>query len=352
LKIGMMNLQDDRDTFPALLSVRRLTVEFKLKEQVVRAVTDMSFDIEAGEVVGLVGESGSGKSVSIMSLLGLVPQPPGRIVEGSALFEGQDLLSLTNRELRRIRGKDIGMIFQDPMTSLNPVITIGAQVAEALRTHDAGMTRRVARARSIELLTSVGIPQASERIGDYPHAFSGGMRQRVMIAMATANNPKLLLADEPTTALDVTTQAQVLETLESSRRDTGAAMILVTHDLGLVADIADRILVMYAGRIMEEGTAREIFETPRHPYTSGLLACLPRLDERMPHMPVVPGTAGDRVDVPTGCVFYRRCEYSLDPERCAAAIPTLSLGADGRKVACHFADQLIGRLQAIPGERP
>lgn len=346
----MPNLQDNHDSTPAMLSVRGLTVEFILKDEVVKAVTDMSFDVWPGEVVGLVGESGSGKSVSMMSLLGLVPQPPGRIVAGSALFDGQDLLSLTGRELRAIRGKDIGMVFQDPMTSLNPVITIGAQVVEALRTHRAGMTRRAARAQSIELLTAVGIPQASERMGSYPHAFSGGMRQRVMIAMAIANSPKLLLADEPTTALDVTTQAQVLQTLEDSRRGTGAAMILVTHDLGLVADIADRILVMYTGRIMEEGTAEEIFETPRHPYTSGLLACLPPLDKRMPHMSVIPGATANLSDPPTGCVFHPRCEYSLDPERCAAIIPTLSARADGRRVACHFADQLIGKLPTSPGE--
>jgi len=348
----MANVQGNHDSTPALLSVRGLTVEFMLKDEVIKAVTNMSFDIWPGEVVGLVGESGSGKSVSMMSLLGLIPQPPGRIVAGRALFDGQDLLSLTGRELRGIRGNDIGMIFQDPMSSLNPVITIGAQVVEALRTHRTGMSRRVARARGIELLTSVGMPQASARMRDYPHVFSGGMRQRVMIAMSIANTPKLLLADEPTTALDVTTQAQVLETLENSRRDTGAAMILVTHDMGLVADVADRILVMYAGRIMEEGTAKEIFESPRHPYTAGLLACLPPLDQRMPHMSVIPGATANLADPPSGCVFHPRCEYSLDPERCAAIIPTLSAGADGREVACHFADQLIGELQTISGEQP
>jgi oligopeptide/dipeptide ABC transporter ATP-binding protein len=346
----MTQPQDSHDRFPALLSVRQLTVEFRIEKQVVRAVTDMSFDVERGEVVGLVGESGSGKSVSIMSLLGLVPQPPGRIVAGMALFEGQDLLALSERELRGVRGNDIGMIFQDPMTSLNPVITIGGQVIEALRTHDPGLRRRVASARSIELLTSVGIPQASERMGDYPHSFSGGMRQRVMIAMSIANSPKLLLADEPTTALDVTTQAQVLETLENARRDKGAAMILVTHDLGLVADVADRILVMYAGRIMEEGTAKEIFETPRHPYTSGLLASLPRLEERTLRMPVIPGTAANPVDLPTGCVFHPRCTYSLDPALCADAIPGLIPRYENRKVACHFADELIGQLPTTRGE--
>ncbi len=346
----MTHIQDDRDGPQALLSVRGLTVEFRLKGEVVRAVTDMSFDVQRAEVVGLVGESGSGKSVSMLSLLGLVPQPPGRIVGGSAMFEGRDLLSLTTREMRDVRGNDIGMVFQDPMTSLNPVITIGAQVVEAVRTHGARMTRREARARGIELLTSVGMPQASERMDDYPHAFSGGMRQRVMIAISIANSPKLLLADEPTTALDVTTQAQVLETLEASRREKGAAMILITHNMGLVADVADRIIVMYASRIMEEGTAEEIFDFPSHPYTSGLLACLPQLEERVPHMSVVPGTLANLADLPKGCVFHPRCEYSLDPERCATVIPALLPKADGRNVACHFADQLVGKLETAPEE--
>ncbi len=335
---------------PLLLSVQGLTIEFQLGSRIHRAVTDVRFDVRRGEVVGLVGESGSGKSVSIMSLLGLIPQPPGRIVAGSALFEGRDLLSLPTRELRKLRGRDIGTIFQDPMTSLNPVMTIGSQLSEALRTHDAGLTRRAARARGVELLASVGLPQAAERMSEYPHALSGGMRQRVMIAMSIANSPKLLLADEPTTALDVTTQAQVLETLDKARRETGAAMILVTHDLGMVAEVADRILVMYGGRIMEEGAARDVFGSPRHPYSANLLSSLPRLGERMEHMPVVPGAPANSADLPTGCVFHPRCSYSLDPDLCARAVPALTPMGEGRRVACHFAQELVGALSTIPAD--
>ena len=267
-------MQTATEVAEPLLSVRGLVTEFVTPAGVIHAVNDVSFDVYAGETVGVVGESGSGKSVAVRSVLGLLPQPPGRIVAGEAIFEGRDLLRLDSRALSEIRGREIAVIFQDPGTSLNPVLTIGSQICEALRIHQ-DMSRAVARRRSAELLQMVGIPNAEARLDEYPHQYSGGMRQRAMIAMAMANRPKLLIADEPTTALDVTTQAQVLDVLKLAKKESEAATILITHDLGLIAEMADRVVVMYAGRVLETGSVFDIFHRPRHPYTRGLLASLP-----------------------------------------------------------------------------
>ncbi|HWB73216.1 MAG TPA: ABC transporter ATP-binding protein, partial [Egibacteraceae bacterium] len=262
----------------AVLAVRDLVVEFDTPEGTVRAVDGVSFDVAAGETLGVVGESGCGKTVTALAVLGLLPRPPGRIARGRILLEGRDLLQLSARQLRQVRGKQVAMVFQDPMTSLHPAFTVGHQVAEALRAHHPRLRAAAARARAAELLELAGVPRAHGRVGDYPHQWSGGMRQRAMIAMAIANRPKVLVADEPTTALDVTIQAQVLEVLRVARQQTGAGMVLITHDLGVVAETADRVAVMYAGRIVEVGDVETIFGAPRHPYTLGLMASLPRPD--------------------------------------------------------------------------
>jgi ABC-type dipeptide/oligopeptide/nickel transport system ATPase component len=265
-----------------LLSVRNLSVEFRSGGEPVQAVRDVSFDLYAGEILGLVGESGSGKSVSVNSLLRLNPSPPAYVSGGSVWFMGQNLLTLPERQLRRVRGRDVAMVFQDPTMSFNPVQSVGSQISEAMRVHDRGISRRNARLRAIELLHLVGVPSPVVRYAQYPHEYSGGMRQRAMIAMALANKPKLLIADEPTTALDVTVQAQILETLQDIQRETNLSIILITHDMGIIAEVADRVLVMYAGRIVETADVEPIFGSPLHPYTRGLLASLPRLDEAVP----------------------------------------------------------------------
>jgi len=261
-----------------LLSVKGLVTQFFTEDGIVKAVDGVDYDLEEGETLGLVGESGCGKSVSALSILRLIPNPPGRVVAGEVIFEGQDLLKLTEDEMRHIRGNRISMVFQEPMTSLNPILTIGRQITEPLELH-MGLTPNQATDRAAELLTLVGIPDAAARIGDYPHQFSGGMRQRVMIAMALSCNPKLLIADEPTTALDVTIQAQVLELMQKAAKEVGASLIVITHNLGVVARYADRVNVMYAGKIIERGTAMDIYKRPKHPYTLGLLQSVPRLDE-------------------------------------------------------------------------
>ena len=262
---------------PPLLEVRNLDVQFKTQDGVVNAVNDVSFHLERGETLGIVGESGSGKSVTALSLMRLIPNPPGKIVGGTIMFDGENLLDYSEEEMRHVRGNRIAMIFQDPMTSLNPVLTIGRQITESLELH-MKLTGREAQKRAIELLGMVGIPSAARRLDDYPHQFSGGMRQRVMIAMGLSCNPELLIADEPTTALDVTIQAQILELINRLKNETGTAVIIITHDLGVVAGMADRVNVMYAGRVVEEGTTNEIFSNPRMPYTIGLLRSIPRLD--------------------------------------------------------------------------
>ena len=307
---------------------------------VVRAVDGVSWDVRAGETVALVGESGCGKSVSALSVMRLVAQPAGRIVGGQVFFKGRDLLSLSEEEMRHIRGKDIGMIFQEPMTSLNPVLSIGRQLTEPLEIH-LGMSSAEARARAAELLSFVGIADPGRRLAQYPHQFSGGMRQRMMIAMALACNPPLVLADEPTTALDVTIQAQILELMKGLSRRLGVAMLIITHNLGVVARYADRVNVMYAGRIIERGTARELYGNPAHPYTRGLLRSVPRLDEpRRARLAPIEGQPPDLTRLPRGCAFAPRCASRV--ERCALEAPSLTpVGASGHVTACWEAGRLV-----------
>lgn len=292
-----------------LLNVQHLTTEFHTQDGIVHAVNDVSFSVNRGELVALVGESGCGKTVSSLSIMRLIPEPPGKITGGSIIFEGKDLLKLTKEEMRQVRGSKISMIFQEPMTSLNPVLTIGRQLTEALILHK-GMDKKAAEAEAVSLLNKVGIPQAEKRIKSYPHHFSGGMRQRVMIAMAISCQPKLVIADEPTTAVDVTIQAQLLELLKSIIRDLNSSLILITHNLGVVARYAHRVYVMYAGRVVEHGTAAEIFHHPLHPYTAGLLGSVPRLDEpRKLRLRSIEGQPPDLISPPKGCAFAARCAY-------------------------------------------
>ena len=299
----------------ALLSVRDLEVRFVTRRATVRAVNGVSFDLEAGETLGIVGESGCGKSVTSLAMLGILPKPAGRVTGGEVLFQDRDLLKLPDRELRRVRGRDIAMIFQDPMTSLNPVLTVGRQLTESLTTH-LGMDKKVAAKEAADLLDRVGIPAAKSRLLDYPHQFSGGMRQRVMIAMAISCSPKVLIADEPTTALDVTIQAQILEVLSTLVREEGMALILITHDLGVVAGVCSRTNVMYAGRFVETASTQELFARPRHPYTLGLLKSVPRLDaarrERLE--PIAGSPPSVTLDI-QGCPFAPRCIYATQESR-------------------------------------
>jgi len=292
----------------ALLEVKDLCVEFNTDRGRLRAVDNVSFSVSPGEILGLVGESGCGKTVTGLSILGLVPQPPGEVVNGQILFEGTDLLQLPPKAMQAKRGSDISMIFQEPMTALNPVFTVGAQMTEVLRLHK-GLTRTQARNAAIEMLGTVGIPSPERRINDYPHEMSGGMRQRVMIAMALSCGPKLLIADEPTTALDVTTQAQVLEQIVKLQRQFEMAVILITHDLGVVAETCDRALVMYCGEVVESATVDDLFAAPAHPYTSGLMNSIPRLrDQALDRLPVIEGMVPDLLNMPGGCRFADRCQ--------------------------------------------
>ncbi|MDP2325208.1 MAG: ABC transporter ATP-binding protein [Gammaproteobacteria bacterium] len=321
-----------------VLRVRDLTVEFATENGVVRAVDSVSFDVQSDETLGLVGESGCGKTVTGLSVLRLLPMPPGRITSGSIELQGRDLVPLENREIEDIRGRDISMIFQEPMTALNPVFTIASQMVDVLRRH-RDLTRRQARSVAAELLAKVNIPAPETRLDDYPHQLSGGMRQRVMIAMALSCNPKLLIADEPTTALDVTTQAQVLEQISALQAEFRMAVILVTHDLGVVAETCRRALVMYCGSIVESGDTAELFSRPRHPYTAGLLASIPRIrSERLTELPVIPGRVPDLLHLPAGCRFADRCPRVQ--ERCRVERPVLvgqaAAIAGGTAVACHF----------------
>jgi peptide/nickel transport system ATP-binding protein len=305
-----------------LLEVRDLRVTFRSRRGDVPAVDGLNFRLEAGEVLGIVGESGSGKSVSMMSMLKLI-RNPNCVVQGEARFLGRDLVAMKDKELRSLRGKEIAMIFQDPMTSLTPVYTVGWHIAEQIRAHES-ISARAARARAVQLLDEVGIPDPDRRVEDYPHQFSGGMRQRAVIAMALANNPKLLIADEPTTALDVTTQAQILDLLERLRREHGSSIIMITHDMGVVSQIANRVLVMYAGRAVEQGTRTEVFRRPSHPYTWGLLGSVPRVGKtRLRRLPTIPGHPVSADAVPAGCPFHPRCRLRHDqcdvrPELAAA----------------------------------
>ncbi|MBI2207299.1 MAG: ABC transporter ATP-binding protein [Candidatus Rokubacteria bacterium] len=323
-----------------LLSVENLVTQFSTSSGLVRAVDGVSWDVLEGETVALVGESGCGKSVSALSIMRLVSEPAGRIVSGRIMFKGRDLLALSAEEMRHVRGREIGMIFQEPMTSLNPVLTIGRQLTEGLEIH-LGMTPSAARARATELLSLVGITDGERRLRQYPHQFSGGMRQRMMIAMAVACNPSLVLADEPTTALDVTIQAQILELMQDLSRRLGVAMLIITHNLGVVARYADRVNVMYAGHIIERGTAREIYANPQHPYTYGLLRSVPRLDEpRRERLAPIEGQPPDLTRLPRGCAFMPRCRWRVD--RCEAEAPGLrALNGTDHVTACWEAERLV-----------
>jgi oligopeptide/dipeptide ABC transporter ATP-binding protein len=315
----------------SLLSVEDLRVEFWTRRGTVHAVNGISFDIAAGETLGIVGESGCGKSVTSLAILGILPRA-GRVTGGHALFEGRDLIGRPDRELRAIRGRDIAMIFQDPMTSLNPVLTIGRQIRESIETH-FDLDRKAAEARVVELLEQVGIPEAKRRARDYPHQFSGGMRQRAMIAMALACEPKLLIADEPTTALDVTIQAQILDLLRALVAERDTALIMITHDLGVVAGMCERVNVMYGGMVMESGSAEDVFASPRHPYTLGLLQSVPRLDTpRGRKLQPIEGAPRDMLRAPSACPFAPRCAYEVEQSR--QEVPPLVEIAPGHKVAC------------------
>jgi oligopeptide/dipeptide ABC transporter ATP-binding protein len=322
-----------------LLRIEGLSVDFTTDDGIVHAVSDVSLTVFAGEVVAVVGESGSGKSVTAMSVLRLLREPPAITRSGTLTFRGQDLRTLSAKQLRAIRGGPVGMIFQDPMTTLNPVLTIGAQIAEAVRLHNPDTDKRAAARRAVELLDLVGVPDPRQRLRQYPHEFSGGMRQRAMIAMALANNPDLIIADEPTTALDVTIQAQVLELLKRAQQETGVATILITHDLGVVAELADRIVVMYAGRVVETGGVLDLFAGPRHPYTMGLLASLPRMDAEVGELEPIPGNPPNMAHPPVGCAFHPRCPMAQD--RCRAERPALIDIGGGRSSACHFQADLV-----------
>jgi len=315
-----------------LLEVKNLKTQFFTQDGVVHAVNGISYSVDAGETLAIVGESGSGKSVGVMSLIRLIPQPPGKIVDGEVWFDGQDLLKMSEDQLRHVRGNRIAMIFQDPMTSLNPVLTVGRQITESLELH-LNMNREQSRRRAVELLELVGIPGANARLDDYPHQFSGGMRQRVMIAMGLSCDPQLLIADEPTTALDVTIQAQIVDLVTRLKKELGMAIIWITHDLGVVAGMAQRVLVMYAGFIVEEGSVEALYANPRHPYTIGLLRSIPRLDlGRQKRLIPIEGLPPDLLEAPTRCPFAPRCSFVI--EKCWTENPPLmSVGGDHRS-AC------------------
>jgi peptide/nickel transport system ATP-binding protein len=322
-----------------LLDVRNLQTHFRTPDGVNRAVDGLSFHVNAGETIAIVGESGCGKSVTSMSILRLIPEPPGKIA-GEVIFQGKDLLKLSDREMRAIRGNDVSMIFQEPMTSLNPVLTVGRQIGETLRLHQ-GLSKQQAEQRSIEMLKLVGIPAPERRVREYPHQLSGGMRQRVMIAMALACNPKLLIADEPTTALDVTIQAQILDLMRDLKHRVGAAIVLITHDLGVVAEVAERVIVMYAGRKVEEAGVVDLFSNPKHPYTQGLLGAVPKLGSSLTgeetRLAEIPGLVPSLKTKIEGCVFASRCPKVTD--LCRAVPPALEPKAPNHVAACHYAEK-------------
>ncbi len=336
----------DRQALTKLLEIRDLKTQFFTSAGVVKAVDGITYDVEPGETVAVVGESGCGKSVSAMSILRLIPDPPGRIVDGSIMFDGKDLLALSEAEMREVRGREIGMIFQEPMTSLNPVLTIERQITETLEEH-LDVTREAARERALEMLNLVGISDPERRLKQYPHHLSGGMRQRVMIAMALCCEPKLIIADEPTTALDVTIQAQILELMKALSKRLGVALIIITHNLGVVARYADRVNVMYAGKIIETGNARQIYHNPSHPYTLGLLKSVPRLDQpRREKLDPIEGQPPDLTRLDGGCSFRPRCRHKI--ERCAAEIPALESLGEGHFSACWQKDKLHQPARPIP----
>lgn len=324
-----------------LLSVKNLSTEFPVKKGIVRAVEDVSFDVDQGEILAIVGESGSGKSVTSLSIMGLLAEP-GHVAGGSLEFEGKDLATLSEKQYRELRGNDMAMIFQEPMTSLNPVYRVGNQIVEAIRTHEK-VSKAEAKDRAVDLLRKVGIPSPEARINDYPHQMSGGMRQRVMIAMALACNPKLLIADEPTTALDVTIQAQILDLLRRLRDDTGMAVLLITHDQGVVSETADRVVVMYCGQVVEEAEVRTLFDHPMHPYTLGLLKSIPRLeDDDSKRLYMIKGMVPNPLEMPPGCHFSDRCDSCMDI--CRTKVPEL-VDVDGHKVRCFLYESADGEVK-------
>jgi oligopeptide transport system ATP-binding protein len=329
----------------SLLEIRNLTTRFFTQDGVVNAVNGISYDVDEGELLGVVGESGCGKSVSMLSVMRLIPDPPGKIVDGEIVFYGKQLLKLSHDEMRRVRGAEMAMIFQDPMTFLNPVLTVGFQIMEALKLHQ-GMDEQQARERSAELLDLVGLPHAAERLDDYPHQFSGGMRQRAMIAMALSCNPLMLIADEPTTALDVTIQAQIVDLVKRLQEELGMAVIWITHDLGVVARLAQRVIVMYAGYIIEDAKIVDLYGSPRHPYTIGLLGSLPRLDEAPgTKLMSIPGQPPDLIALPQGCPFAPRCGFAT--ERCLQENPHLEQVGVDHRVACWENDKTKGVWSSV-----
>ncbi|MFT2019101.1 ABC transporter ATP-binding protein [Streptomyces sp. 796.1] len=336
-------IEDDGNT--PLLEVRDLHVEFKTRDSLVKAVNGVNYSVRAGETLAVLGESGSGKSVTAQAIMGILDMPPGRIPQGEIRFRGEDMLTMSNEARRQIRGRKIAMIFQDALSSLNPVLSVGYQLGEMFRVHQ-GLSRKAAKAKSIELMDRVRIPAAKDRVNDYPHQFSGGMRQRIMIAMAMALEPDLIIADEPTTALDVTVQAQVMDLLAELQSEYNMGLILITHDLGVVADVADKIAVMYAGRIVETAPVHELYKRPAHPYTRGLLDSIPRLDQKGQELYAIKGLPPNLTRIPTGCAFNPRCPKAQDI--CRTEVPALHPvterdGADlpGRGSACHFWKETI-----------
>ena len=321
-----------------LLEVKDLKTHFFTLDGVVKAVDGVSYDLNEGETLGLVGESGCGKSVSALSVMRLIPDPPGKIVNGEILLDGEDILQISMEDMREVRGAKIAMVFQEPMTSLNPVLTVERQLTETLQLH-MGMSKIESQRESVNLLTRVGIPDPESRIKQYPHQFSGGMRQRVMIAMALSCNPRLIIADEPTTALDVTIQAQILDLMKSLTTEFGVALIVITHNLGVVARYADRVNIMYAGKVIERGDAGEIYANPRHPYTVGLLRSVPRLDlPRRAKLDPIEGQPPDLINLPQGCAFRERCRWAID--KCATDMPELVEIGDGHLSACFRSEEL------------
>ncbi len=318
-----------------MLEVKNLKTEFRTEDGTFLAVDDVSFTVQKGKTLGIVGESGCGKSVTSLSILRLI-QSPGRIAGGEVLFNGKNLLNFSDEEMRKIRGNDIAMIFQEPMTSLNPVFTIGDQIEEVIRLHQKELTRAQTKERAIEMLRLVNIPAPEKRYDEYPHQLSGGMRQRVMIAMAISCNPKLLIADEPTTALDVTIQAQILDLMRKLQKDFDAGMILITHDLGVVAEMCDEVIMMYAGKVIEQGTVEDIFYRPKHPYTRGLLDSIPHFEtgQKLQKLRAIPGMVPSLTNLPRGCRFYDRCKKRQD--NCTKAMPALLALSETQKAACYY----------------
>ncbi|MHC4924385.1 MAG: ABC transporter ATP-binding protein [Planctomycetota bacterium] len=341
----------------ALLELRDLKTYFYTDEGVARAVDGVSYVVKKGETLGVVGESGCGKSVTALSVMRLIPQPPGEIVGGQILFNGKDLADLSDEEMRQVRGNEIGMIFQEPMTSLNPVFTVGDQIMESVLLH-RGVSKEEAREHAIEMLRKVGIPSPESRVDDYPHQMSGGMRQRVMIAMALACDPALLIADEPTTALDVTIQAQILDLMRHLQSELGMSMLLITHDLGVVAQNAQHVAVMYAGKVVEYSTTTEVFGNPHHPYTVGLFRSIPKLGEKVQKLDTIAGTVPSALEFPDGCRFHNRCPFAT--EKCVTDEPELREMSTGHTVACHYAEDVTleewekkareGAAPAVAGE--